>query len=58
VSKLLNELDPGERFGPSLKAGIIIIIIMYRRMKISSCTGIAAYLRTKQYILIDLTSLL
>jgi len=28
---------------------------MYWRMKISSCTGMAAYLRTKQYILIDLT---
>jgi len=29
---------------------------MYWRMKISSCTGIAAYLRTKQYIVIDLTT--
>jgi len=28
---------------------------MYWRMKISSCTGIAAYLRTKQYILINRT---
>jgi hypothetical protein len=28
---------------------------LYWRMKISSCTGIAAYLRTKQYLLIDLT---
>jgi len=28
---------------------------VYWRMKISSCTGIAAYLRTKQYLLIDLT---
>ena len=27
---------------------------MYWRMKISSCTGIAPYLRTKQYLLIDL----
>jgi hypothetical protein len=27
---------------------IIIIIIMYWRMTISSCTGTAAYLRTKQ----------
>jgi len=29
---------------------------MYWRMKVSSCTGITAYLRTKQYLLIDLTS--
>ena len=29
---------------------------MYWRMKISSCTGIAEYLRTKQYLLIDLTT--
>jgi len=28
---------------------------LYWRMKSSSCTGIAAYLRTKQYILIGLT---
>ena len=28
---------------------------MYWRMNISSCTGIAAYLRTKQYLSIDLT---
>ena len=28
---------------------------MYWTMNISSCTGIAAYLRTKQYILIDRT---
>jgi len=28
---------------------------MYWRMNISSCTGIAAYLRKKQYLLIDLT---
>jgi len=28
---------------------------MYWRMKISSCTGIAAYLRTKQYLLMDMT---
>jgi len=28
---------------------------MYWRMKISNCTGIAAYLRTKQYLLTDLT---
>jgi len=28
---------------------------MYWRMKISSCTGIAAYLQTKQYLLIYLT---
>jgi len=28
---------------------------MYWRMKISSCTGIAAYLRTKQLLLINLT---
>ena len=27
---------------------------MYWRMKISSCTGIAAYLLTKQYLLISL----
>jgi hypothetical protein len=31
---------------------------VYWRMKISSCTGIAAQLRTKQYILIDRTKLL
>ena len=31
---------------------------MYWRMKFSSCTGIAAYLRTEQYLLIDLTQLL
>ena len=30
-------------------------LAMYRRMKISSCTGIAAHLRTKQHILIHLT---
>jgi len=33
---------------------IIIIIIMYWRMTISSCTGTAACLRTKQYLLTDL----
>jgi len=33
---------------------IIIIIIINNNNKNSSCTGIAAYLRTKQYLLIDL----
>ena len=31
---------------------MIIIIIIIMRMKISNFTGIAAYLRTKQYLLI------
>ena len=34
---------------------IIIIIMVYWRMTISSCTGTAAYLRTKQFCLTDLT---
>jgi len=48
VAELIEDKCPYYKYTPAV----------YWRMKISSCTGIAAYLRTKQYHLIDLTQLL
>ena len=48
VAELIEDKCPYYKYTPAV----------YWRMKISSCPGIAAYLRTKQYHLIDLTLLL
>jgi hypothetical protein len=52
VAEMIEDKSPHYKYTP---ANVLENDNFYWRMTISSCTGTAAHLRTKQYLLTDLT---